>query len=132
MKLSLLAVDQQCFEISCDKEGNTSCIVFYDIECIFRKSGKNKYLVFCKDNKVLKKCTKIIDEIRDQILFITEDVSFKVGNDFTRLKFKTSDNLPFNKKIYASVCVISISTVFKENGVYYPQYLTYENEEYQS
>ena len=36
------------FEISYEKESNTPYIVFNDIECIFGKSGINKYLIFCE------------------------------------------------------------------------------------
>ena len=36
------------FEISYCEESNTPYIVFNDIECIFRKNGINKYLVFCE------------------------------------------------------------------------------------
>ena len=88
------------YEISYDKESNTPYIALNDIECIFRKSGQNKYLVFSETEKktILKNYTKIIEELRYQILFITEENSFVMGNDFTRIKFKTSDDLPFNKK----------------------------------
>ena len=69
---------------------------------------------------MLKNYTKIIDEIKDQILFITEDQVFVMGQDFTRIKLKTNDDLCYNKKSNATVCVISISSVF-EQGWYYPQ-----------
>ena len=48
------------------------------------------------------------------------------------MKFKTSDDLPFNKKIKVSVCVISISSFFQCGEMYYPQIVLqdcfYENE----
>ena len=56
------------FEISYCEESNTPCIVFSSIECIFRKSGINKYLIICENNKnekVLKNYSKIIDELKD-------------------------------------------------------------------
>ena len=43
-----------------------------------------------------------------------------MGKDFTTIKFKTNDDLPYNKKVNVAVCVISISSVF-EKGWYYPQ-----------
>ena len=113
------------FELSYCEELNTPYIVFNDIECIFIKSGIKKYLVFCeteKNKKMLENYTKIIDEIKDQIFFITEDDVFVMGNDFTRFKFKTNDKLSYNKKINVSVCVISIGSV-SEQGWYYPQTL---------
>ena len=48
---------------------------------------------------MLKYCTNIIDELKDQILFITEDDFFVMGKDFNRFRFKTDDKLPYNKKI---------------------------------
>ena len=97
------------FEISCCEENNVLYLAFSNIECIFRKSGINKYLVICeteKNKKVLKNYTKIFDELKDQILFITEDDFFVMGKDFTRFKFKTDDKLPYDKKINVAVCVI--------------------------
>ena len=51
----------------------------------------------------------------------SEDGLFILGKDFIRFKFKTDDNLPYNKKINAPVCVISISSVIEKRGWYYPQ-----------
>ena len=69
---------------------------------------------------MLNKYTEIINEIKDQILLITEDVSFIIGNDLMRLKFKTNDKIPYNIKIDVAVCVLSISSI-SEQGWYYPQ-----------
>ena len=44
-----------------------------------------------------------------------------MGKDFTRFKFKTDDNFPYNQKINVPVCVISISGLLKEGNWYYPQ-----------
>ena len=38
-----------------------------------------------------------------------------------RFRFKTNDNLVYNKKINVPVCVISISSVFQERNWYYLQ-----------
>ena len=62
---------------------------------MFRKSGKNKYLIFCKTKQnevVLQNYTEIIDEIREQILFMTGDVALVIGK-----------HLLFNKKVNVSV-----------------------------
>ena len=69
---------------------------------------------------MLKNCTKIIDEIKKQILFIVDDDIFVMGKDFMRFRFETNDKLPCNQKINVPVCVISINSVFEE-GWYYPQ-----------
>ena len=52
---------------------------------------------------------------------LDEDTEFIMAKDFMRFMFKTDDNLPYNQKINVKVCVISISSVFKERGWYYPQ-----------
>ena len=85
---------------------------------------------------MLKKYTEIIDEIKDQILFIIEDEdkNFIMGKDFTRFRFKTNDSLHYNQKINVPVCVISINSVFEERNWYYSeiklQDCFYENNDY--
>ena len=94
--------------ISYNEKCNTPYIVFNNITCVFRKSGQNKYFVFCEtqENKeMLQNYTKIFDEIRRQIAFITDDDVFILGKDFMRIKIKTSDVLPYNKQINFPVCV---------------------------
>ena len=51
---------------------------------------------------------------------------FKYGKDFMKVKFKTNDDLPYNKMINIPVCVIIVSSVFKENNSYYPQVLLHD------
>ena len=113
------------FSISYCEEANTPHIAFNDIECIFRKIGVFSYLFFCesdKNKKMLDYYVKVIDHIKEEILFIVdEDTEFIMAKDFMRFMFKTDDNLPYNQKIDVKVCVISISSVFKERGWYYPQ-----------
>ena len=77
------------FDINYCKENNVAHIVFNNIECIFRKSGVFSYLIFCeieKNKNMLDKYVKIIDEIKEQILFIIEDQkeskNFIMGKDF--------------------------------------------------
>ena len=36
------------FELSYERENNTPYAVFNNIECIFRKSGIESYLIFCE------------------------------------------------------------------------------------
>ena len=70
---------------------------------------------------MLDKYGKIIDEIKDQTVFIVDDDIFVMGKDFMRCRFKTDDKLPYNQKINVPVCVISISSVVEEINWYYPQ-----------
>ena len=46
---------------------------------------------------------------------------FKYGKDFIRIKVSASDDLPYNKMVNIPVCVLIVSSVFKENGCYIPQ-----------
>ena len=87
---------------------------------------------------MLDEYVKIIDEIKEQILFITEDENERseiiMDKDFIRFRFETNHNLPCNQKINVPVCVITISGVFEERNWYYPQIelqdCFYENSDY--
>ena len=114
------------FNVNYCEENNISHIAFNNIECIFRKSGILSYLIFCESdkNKKMLDYVKVIDGIKEEALsFINEfeDELFIMGKDFMRFKFKTDDNLVYNKKINVPVCVISISGVVKKGDWYYPQ-----------
>ena len=112
------------FDVNYCKVNNTPYIVFNNIECIFRKSGVFSYLMFCeteKNKKTLDKFVKIIDDIKDQTLFIIDDDISVMGKDFMRFRFKTDDKLLYNQKINVPVCVILISSMFEERNWYYPQ-----------
>ena len=69
----------------------------------------------------MKQLTEIIDEIKNQILFITDDDIFIMGKDYMKFKFKTDDKFPYNEKINIAVCAISINSVFEQGSWYYPQ-----------
>ena len=115
------------FNMSYCEENNVPHIVFNNIKCLFRKSGFYSYLIFCesdKNKKMLDDYVKIIDRIKEEILFLIdeyEDELFVMGKDFMRFKFKTDGNLVYDKKFNAPVCVISISGVAKNVDWYYPQ-----------
>ena len=71
---------------------------------------------------MLYKYVNIIDEIKEEKLFIEEGgKEFIMAKYFMRFKFKTDDNLVYNQKINARVCVISMSGLPKEKKWYYPQ-----------
>ena len=98
-------------------------IVFKDLDVMFRKSGKNKYLIFSSTEKnklMLKNYTEIFDEIAEQIESISDD-KVKYCRDIMRIKFKTNDDLIFNEIINIPVYAIVVSSIFKENDEYYPQ-----------
>ena len=113
------------FDVNYCERNNTPHVFFNNIECIFKESGIFSYLIFCeteKNKEMLDKYTKIIDGIKEEILFIEDKgKEFIMSKDFMRFKFKTYDNLVHNQKINVPVCVISISDLLKEKGWYYPQ-----------
>ena len=45
-----------------------------------------------------------------------------MGSDFMRFRFRTDDNLVYNKKINIPVSVISLSGIVKKCDIYYPQF----------
>ena len=40
--------------------------------------------------------------------------------NLSRFKFRTDDNLLYNKKINIPVCVISLSSIIKKENIHYP------------
>ena len=53
---------------------------------IFASTEKNKMM--------LKNYTELWDEIKEQIQLISGDKMIKYSKDFTKIKFKTNDDLP--------------------------------------
>ena len=104
-------------------------IVFNNIDCYFKKHEWNSSLIFCDNNKnknIINIYFKIIKQLRDEVFSLIdefEDDNFVFANDFTRFrfiendnvidyddndkdddsltnfKFKTDDNLLYNKKL---------------------------------
>ena len=50
----------------------------------------------------------------------------KYSKDFTKIRFKTNDDLPLNIIINILVCVVIVTSVFIEDGEYYPQVLLHD------
>ena len=69
---------------------------------------------------------KIIDQLKKELLSwidkSEEDLIFTLSKDFMRFKFRTDDNLVYNKKIKVPVLVISLSSVVKKGCIYYPNF----------
>ena len=92
------------FNMAYDEENNVPYIVFYNIECIFRKSGIYSYLIFCENNKnkkMLNNYVEVIDGIKEEVLPFTdelEDELFIMDCDYLRFRFKIDDELVYDKK----------------------------------
>ena len=105
---------------------NTLYLVFSNLDGYFRKSGVDKYLFFAsteKNRTMLENYTELFDEIKEQI---TGDKMFRYGKEFIKIKFRTNDDFPYNKVINIPLCVVIISSIFKENDNYYPQILLHD------
>ena len=75
---------------------------------------------------MLENYTELWDEIKGRIELINGDEVIKYSKDFIKIRFKTNDDLPLSKIINIPVCVIIVSSVFKENNKYYPRVLLHE------
>ena len=107
---------------------STLYLVFNNLDGCF-KSGADKYLIFSsteKNKTMLENYTELFDDIKEQIKLITGDKMFNNGKDFMKIKFKTNDDLPYNKDMNIPVCVIIISSIFKEEDEYYRQVLLHD------
>ena len=68
---------------------------------------------------MLENYTEIFAEIADQIESIDGNDKVRYYKDIMRIKIKTNDDIVFNEIITISVCVIVVSSVFKEYDGYY-------------
>ena len=138
--LSLLNIDEALlksnklimYNIKYIKNLNSSdflYLVFNNLDAYIEKSSENRYLVFASTEKntiMLKNHTELCDEIKEQIEFITSDKVTKYSKDFMKIRFKTNDDLPVNKIINIPVCVVIVSSIFKEDNEYHPQVLLHD------
>ena len=114
------------FNIAYCEENNVPHIAFNNIQCIFRKCGILSYLIFCESDKnksMLNRYAEIIDKIKEEIFSFVDELEgdyFVMGKDFMWFRFRTDDELVYNKKINIPVCVISISGMLKQGDIYYP------------
>ena len=137
---SLLNIDEILFEsdelimydIKYIKNLNSSdslYLVFNNLDAYIGKSGENRYLIFAstEKNKIMfENYTELWDEIKEQIELITGDKVTKYSKNLMKLRFKTNDDFPLSKIINIPVCVVIVSSIFKEDGEYYPQVLLHD------
>ena len=68
---------------------------------------------------------KIIKQKEDEIFSVIdefEDEEFNFNRSFVRFRFKTDDNLLYNKRINIPVYIISSSSIIKKGNNYYPNF----------
>ena len=62
---------------------------------------------------MLENYTELFDEITEQIELMTDD-RVEDSTDILKIKFKTSDELPFDDTINIPVCVIIVSSTSRK------------------
>ena len=90
----------------------------------FEEKNGNKHLIFNSADKnkgVLKKYTKLWNEIKNEIETINGSKEGEYGKDVMKIKFDTDNNLPLNKTLKFHNMAIVIRSVFEEDGKFYPQ-----------
>ena len=103
---------------------NTLYLVFNNLYAYTEKSGENGYLIFASTEKnkiMMKNYRELWDEIKEQIELITGDKVIKYSKDFMKIRFTTNDDLPLNKIINIPVCIVLVSSIFKEDNECHPQ-----------
>ena len=87
------------------------------------EKGANKYLIFNQTNEnkeLLKKYNDVFNEIRNKIKKISDN-ECDYEKDYMKIKFNSDDNLPLNKQLKFHNMIITIRSVFEEDGKLYPQ-----------
>ena len=100
------------------------------IECnSVEEKGVNKYLVFDsidQNKELLKKCNDVFNGIRHKIEKISGD-EYDYQKDYMKIKFNSDDDLPLNKQLKFHNMIITIRSVFEEDGKLYPQVFLDDN-----
>ena len=87
------------------------------------QEGINKHLVFdsIDRNKVLlKKYNDVFNKIRSNIKKISGN-EYDYEKVYMKIKFNSDDDLPLNKQLKFHNIIITIRSVFEEDGKLYPQ-----------
>ena len=91
---------------------------------LVEEKNENKYLVFddIDENKeTLNKYEDVWEGIKKEIETIYSGEKVEYGKDFLKFRFESNDDLPRNKPIKLHLLTIIITSVFSENGKFYPQ-----------
>ena len=70
---------------------------------------------------MLKNCTELWDEIKNEIKIINGGKEGQYGKDFLKTKFDTDDDLLLNKLLKFPTMTIVVGSVFEDDGKFYPQ-----------
>ena len=103
---------------------NPFYLIIDEVDGFIGESNGNEYLTFAStnsNNKFFKKYTELWDGIKNSIEKINNNKSGKHGKDSMNIKFESDDNLPLNKILKLHMLTVIVSSVFEEDGKYYPQ-----------
>ena len=73
-----------------------------------------------ENKELLKKCNDVFNGIRNKIKKISGD-ECDYEKDYMKIKFDSDDDLPLNKELKFYNMVITIRSVFEEDGKLYPE-----------
>ena len=73
-----------------------------------------------ENEELLKKYNDVFNGIRDKIKKISGD-ECDHEKDYMKIKFNSDDDLPLNKQLKFHNMIITIRSVFEEDGKLYPQ-----------
>ena len=71
-----------------------------------------------KTKKYQKEYKELWDGIKNKI---EKHGECKYGKDFAKTKFDTDDDLPLNKSLNLHMLTVTVISVFKDEGKFYPQ-----------
>ena len=109
-------------------------LVFNDKDAYFL--SVNEDLIFASTDKnkdTLENYKELGDTIRKEISRISEEVKIFDLKDLVKIEFKSDDKAPLDKIINIHMCTIIIKSLFKIDGMFYPEiylhscYLEYDN-----
>ena len=115
--------------VNIDTENPLYLIFNYVDGYIIEESNEDKYLTFASTNKnkeVLKKYTKLWNEIKNQTETRNGGEPIKYKKDFVKIRFELDDDLSLGKILNVLSLIIVTRSVFQEDNKYYPQVYLHE------
>ena len=97
-----------------------SLLIIGEVDGYIKENNGNKYLTFAstgKNKKLLEKYAKLWDETKYHIQIINAGKSGEYDKDYMKIKFKSYDDLPLNKKLKLNMLTITHLNVFLKKMV---------------
>ena len=74
-----------------------------------------------RNSEVLRKYSKVWNEIKDCIEKINDNELREYDGDYMKIKFNSNDYIPLNKQLHFPTITVIIRNIFEKNGKHYPQ-----------